>query len=335
MIFAAAGVGNLDADARPAGQALDADRLGRERERQVLREPHDLVDLDARRRPELVRRDDGPGVVLGDLAFHVELGALRGDLPARLGERPAVDRLGLLPLLEKRDRRIRVAGDRQRQALLGVLLGLLLRRRTPGPAASRGAATGPAPRRPSSSDREPSRARQLANDRRRVLGGERNLVERDLVFPRLLEVLGDDRSPQPLLGPAVPAARPPDRQAREQARESHPELQEDVAQRDLGRERHGEEDERRGDEHGARRADAPPEGVGERPADDAAGLGLFAVQLAPPEGQREKHRQRKEQERRSRRPWRPGWAAGRAQNRRHPSTRTRPVTPQAARPKRA
>jgi hypothetical protein len=40
--LSAAGVGNLDADARPAGQALDADRLGRERERQVLREPHDL-----------------------------------------------------------------------------------------------------------------------------------------------------------------------------------------------------------------------------------------------------------------------------------------------------
>ena len=47
--LAAARVGHLDADARAPGQPLDADRLRRERERQVLGEAHDLVDLDARR----------------------------------------------------------------------------------------------------------------------------------------------------------------------------------------------------------------------------------------------------------------------------------------------
>ena len=73
--------------ARP-GQPLDADRLRRQREREVLREAHDLVDLDARGRPELVRRDDRSRVVLGDLALDAELGALGGDQPARLGEQP-------------------------------------------------------------------------------------------------------------------------------------------------------------------------------------------------------------------------------------------------------
>ncbi len=294
MIFAAAGVGNLDADARPSGQALDADRLGRERERQVFREPHDLVDLDARRRPELVRRDDGPGVILGDLPFHVELGTLRGDLPARLGERLPVDGLAVRPLLQKRNGRIRVARDRQRQALLGVLLGLLLRRRR-GPGRLR--AGGSRRRRHGRlADRELPRAGELAHDGRSVFGGERNLIERDVVFLGPLEVLRDDRPAQAFLGPPVPLAGPSHRQARDEARESDPELQEDVAQRDLGRQRHGEEHERGGDEHGARRPDASPEDVGESPADDPAGLGFFAIQLAPSEGQREKHRQGKEEE---------------------------------------
>ena len=94
--LAAARVGHLDADARAARQPLDADRLGREREREVLGEAHDLVDLDAGGGPELVRRDDRARVVLGDLALDAELGALRRDRPAGLGEQlPVHDPAGL------------------------------------------------------------------------------------------------------------------------------------------------------------------------------------------------------------------------------------------------
>ena len=293
--LAAAGVGNLDADARAAGQPLDADRLGREREREVLREPHDLVDLDAGGGPELVGRDDGPGVVLGDLALDVELGALRRDLAARLGEHLAVDRIRLLPLLEQRHGRIGVAARPSAAGSAGRPVGLLLaaraRLRLRAARVLRAATVvflienlpGPG---------------QLAHDRRRVLGGERNLVERDLVLPGLLEVLASRRC-----GAAAPwsggrgCRAHPTVSRDDQARESHAQLQEDVAERDLGRER-----ARRAGPASSRASTAPvvpiraPEDVGERPADDAAGLGLLAVQPAPPEREREQHRQRKEEQ---------------------------------------
>ena len=104
--------------ARPGSRSI-ADRLRGEREREVLREAHHLVDLDAGGRPELVRRDDRARVVFGDLPFDAELRALGRDQPARFGEDAPVDRPGLLALLEERHRRIRVALHRDRKLLLG------------------------------------------------------------------------------------------------------------------------------------------------------------------------------------------------------------------------
>ena len=117
--LAAAGIGDLDADARAAGQPLDPDRLGREREREVLGEAHDLVDLDPRGRPELVGRDDGPRVVLRDLPLDAELRALGRDDAPGLGQEPPCPRCPVaFPLLEERDLRVRVALHREGQPLL-------------------------------------------------------------------------------------------------------------------------------------------------------------------------------------------------------------------------
>jgi hypothetical protein len=296
----------VDAHARAARQALDADRLRRQSEREVLREVHDLVDFDALARAELVGRDDGPGVVLGDLALDAELGALGGDAAARVRQHLPVDDPGLLALLEQRDLRHRVAGDRDRQALLGF--GLLpgrsrrrLRTRCGG-GRSRGSAGGGRGRVPGAdadhrlADRELAGSRDLADDRRRVVLGERDRVEGDLGPARLLEVLGHHGAAQALLGPAVAVARPADREPPQNPREADPEAQEHVLERDLRRQRHRQEDERQREEHGARRSQPRPERVTERAAHDAARVGLLAVEAPPAQRERQQHREREDEQ---------------------------------------
>ena len=62
-------------------------------------------------------------------------------------------------------------------------------------------------------DRELARARHLADDRRRVVGREGNVVERDLLLLRLLEMLRHDGAAEALLRAAVPVPRPADGEA--------------------------------------------------------------------------------------------------------------------------
>ena len=72
-------VRHLDADVRLAGHAVDADRLGLEREAEVVDESGDARVLDAGVGLELVGGDDRAGADVLDLARDVELLALLGD----------------------------------------------------------------------------------------------------------------------------------------------------------------------------------------------------------------------------------------------------------------
>ena len=244
-------------------------------------------------RPELVRRDDGTRMVLGDLALDAELGALVRDQPPRLGEQLAVHGARPLALLEKRDRRIRVALDDERQALLRV--GLLLRGR--GRRAGFIGA-GAAPRRPSSARTSPRPAspRETAAAPPRARTGR----PRASRFPlaRLLEVLGHDRAAQALLGPLVAAPRPADGQPAEERRPS--------ARAGRGRRRASETwvasgiassasaRQRRSDPVAPRRARAAsPSG----PPDDAARFRLGPEEEPAAEDEVEQRRHREEEQR--------------------------------------
>ena len=119
--LAASGVGDLDADARPARQSLDADRLRRQSQRQVLGEAHHLVDLDTGGRAKLVGRDDGARMVLGDLSLDSEFRALGLDHLPGLGQVFAVHDSRGLPLFEKLDVGIGVALDDEGQTPLRLL----------------------------------------------------------------------------------------------------------------------------------------------------------------------------------------------------------------------
>ena len=134
-------VGDLDAQRGFARDPLDADRFGLEGEGQVLGQVGHLGDLDAGVGEQLVGRDDGAGVVLADLAGHVELLELVLDPALLFEELVLVDLLRRLAGLEKAERReivvallaevgkeqvLRRGGIGGRSAALGFLPGLLL-----------------------------------------------------------------------------------------------------------------------------------------------------------------------------------------------------------------
>ena len=326
--LSAARIRNLDADAGAAREPLDADRLRRQREREVLGEAHHLVDLDSGGGPELVRRHDRPRVVLGDLALDAELGALRGDRASGLGEHLPVERAGLLALLEQRDRRIGVArrpsaaaSAAGRASCGGGGSGLRLRRR--------------------------HRARRR-RDRRlpdRELPGPRAPPGRSAAHPRtangmssseisgrgLLEVLGDDRAAQPLLRPPVAAPRPADGRPREEPGESHAQPR----GRRLPRETcvaNGIASRTRVIASSTapvvpiRLRNASPRAA----ADQAAGLHLLAVQAAPPQREREQHRNARAGAGRSRPPSTRGSGSRVPRSVASPGRRRGRLTPQAA-----
>ena len=120
----AIGVGNLDADRRLAGDAIDQHRLGLHGEAQVVGESGDLAVLDAGVRLELVGRDDRAGVDLDDRALDRELAALLLEQPRAfhqlafvdLAARPSARRAA--PAGEGRTRRacVRPAACRDRAA---------------------------------------------------------------------------------------------------------------------------------------------------------------------------------------------------------------------------
>jgi hypothetical protein len=108
---------------RRARAPLDSDRLGLQREREIVAEVHDLRVLDTRRGLELERRDDRPGVIGGDFPVHVELAALVLDQPSHLEELPVdlvIDVGDLLTRLEE----IHVGQTLGREVPLRVLPGL-------------------------------------------------------------------------------------------------------------------------------------------------------------------------------------------------------------------
>ena len=97
-------VRDLDADVALPAHPVDADGLGLEGEREVVREAHDLRVLDAGVGLELVGGDHGPGVDLLHGAHDPELAALRLQDAALLEEAVVVDDDGPLRLVEDRDR---------------------------------------------------------------------------------------------------------------------------------------------------------------------------------------------------------------------------------------
>ena len=94
----------------------------------------------------------------------------------------------------------------------------------------------------------------------------------------LLEVLRDDGAAEALLRAAVAMARPAHGQASEEPGEADAEAEKDVAERYLGRQRDGQDDERHREEDGARRAEARPQRVAEGAADDPPRLRLLPVE---------------------------------------------------------
>ena len=101
-------VRHLDADGRRAADALDADRLRLQRQREIVAEVHDLGVLHAGRRLELERRDDRAGMIRGDFAFDGELAAALFDEVPDLEEllvHLVVDRVLLRPGGEQVDGR--------------------------------------------------------------------------------------------------------------------------------------------------------------------------------------------------------------------------------------
>ena len=79
-------VGNLDADRRLAGDAIDEDRFGFHRQAEVFGEAGDLGVLHSRIRLEFVGGDDGPWMDLDD-------GTLDGELATLLFEEPRAQQL--------------------------------------------------------------------------------------------------------------------------------------------------------------------------------------------------------------------------------------------------
>ena len=106
-------------------------------------------------------------------------------------------------------------------------------------------------------DRELARPGDLPEDGRPVVPSERHFVERDALLAGLLEVAGHDRSPQPLLGALVAAARPVDGQPRVEPGKADAQRQGHIRERDLGGKWNGEQDQRgheKGRARGAQRA---------------------------------------------------------------------------------
>ena len=248
---------------------------------------------------------------------------------ARLGEHLAVDRARLLALLQQRDRRQRVAVERERQALLGSGFFFGAGDGRLRPALDRGLVVFRIENLPGPG--------HLAHDRRRVLGRERNVLERDVILPGLLEVARDTTVRRSRSFVRLSRCRTQPTVSRPiRPGEAHAQLEEDVAERDLGRQGNGEQDHQGDREQHALRSCRSAPGTRRRaPARRClrspcprrrAGAGRTRARGAS--GPRRRAAP-------SPAALVPGFGSGRAQNRRQPRTKSRPATAHAARPKRA
>ncbi len=124
-------VGHLDADGGLARQPVDDDRLGLQRQAQVVGQPGDLAVLHAGVRLELEGRDDRARMDLHDRAFDRELAALLLEQPRAFHQLALVDLALDLGRVEQRQRRQRVAAHAalDRRARGGVALAERQRRR--------------------------------------------------------------------------------------------------------------------------------------------------------------------------------------------------------------
>ena len=124
-------VGHLDADGGLARQPVDDDRLGLQRQAQVVGQVGDLAVLDAGIGLELEGRDHRARVNLDDRAFDRELPALLFEQPRPFHQLALVDLALDLGRVEQRQRRQRVAAHAalDRRARGGVGLAQRQRRR--------------------------------------------------------------------------------------------------------------------------------------------------------------------------------------------------------------
>ncbi len=223
-------VGHLDAQGRAPGHAVDAHRLGLERQGKVVLQVDDLADLDARGRLELEHRDDRAGADGLDRSFDAELGAAAADGLAephqlRLVHGPAAvshlqqvhrrhrawsDAGGERQLLLRHRPRSggnRSAGARQARQRRRHCREVLVLRRAGGAHPADGEVGLPAPLgdpRRAQRQVDAVRRRRSHRDRRR---GQRRAVRLDggllllLLLGHALQVLGDDPPPAALLLP--------------------------------------------------------------------------------------------------------------------------------------
>ena len=321
-------VGHLDAEGRAPGHAVDAHRLGLERQREVVLEVDDLRHLDARRRLQLVDGDDRPGADPFDRPLDAELGAARADdlaqphqlalvdAAARLLEREEVDRRQgaggggrggeerLLSRIARRARRGAALGGGGARAGRGArplggevqLVEVLVR--GGGHAAERqvavGAAAGDSPQRqidPAAGGRR----RHAARDDRR----QYRLLLPLLLLGRALQVLGDDAAARRLLRLALLAPGAGELPLLPAVGESGAPGAQHVVERGLhgeetaGQERHEEDEER------AREVEPGEEQLREHDPEGAAG----GDRRLPPRDLGDEHleqgRQRGEEEQRA------------------------------------
>ncbi len=250
-------------------------------------------------------------------------------MAARLGQRLAVDRRRTAPA--SRAATPAVACTRRPSAAGSAGLRFLLRR------GGRGRLR-PRRRRGRLPDRELARPGHLAHDRRRVVRRERESRRArsrpSSTFSRCL--VTTVRRRRSLVRRSRWRAQPTVSR-RDEPGEADAQPEEHVPERDLCRQRHGEQHERRARTRTAPGRPDPARGTRRRgPGRRCRPVSVSSPYIAPAaEHEREQHRQREEQDGRCPAALDAGLGSGRPQNRRQPRTKTRAVTPQAARPKSA
>src|SRR5262249_27100529 len=190
-----------------------------------------------------------------------------------------------------------------------------------------------------SRQREFPRTGHFAQRRPRLIGGERDLIQRDALVARLLEVLGHDGAPQSLLCLLIPAADPSDVDAAPETDQPHAQVQKNLSERNLSRERHREQKKRDREKRCPCRAGPAAETL-------PGSAGAPARPTTPPDSAspRKSGRLRRvsdssvgTERKRGFSPAAllPGFSIGRCQNRRQPQNKRTTGTIQAANPARA
>ncbi len=295
-------VGHLDAQGRAAGDAVDAHRLGLERQRQVVLQVDDLADLDPRRRLELVDGDHRAGGDALDRALDPELGAAAAHQLAETHQLVLLD-LGL-------------GGLDVQQVERRQLLAARLDPRKRDPALRPGFDRLLGPRR----DLGQRRGRRLGRGRRaldtahrempppRLLGDAQGKVDlrghgrrrRLLGAPRLggaLQVLGHHPAPRPLLEPALAAPRQHQPEALEERGQPPAPARQQLTERRLDDQARTDHDGAEQHEERAGETHRPRQVVGQERPQPATRRHLPAAPRHRAQGHLEEPRQRQEKHR--------------------------------------